>query len=249
MGSDFRDVNNDGSPDIWHTAVEFESFPLYGNHGREDFADLTVSSGLARLTSQMSGWGNGIFDFDNDGWKDLFVARSNVLDNISGLVPERQYPEPNSVFRNLGNGKFEDVSSEAGPDFTRAAPHRGVAFGDIDNDGHIDAVVTVLNGPVKLFHNVSNDNHHWILLKLVGTKSNRMGIGAQIHITTENGQSQWNEVTTAVGYASSSDSRVHFGLGSNRHVREIGIRWPSGIKQVVHDAGVDQIMTIKEPAS
>ena len=248
MGSDFRDVNNDGSSDIWHTAVEFESFPLYGNHGHGDFADLTVSSGLARLTSQMSGWGNGIFDFDNDGWKDLFVARSNVLDNISGLVPERQYPEPNSVFRNLGNGRFEDVSSDAGPDFAKAAPHRGVAFGDIDNDGHIDAVVTVLNGPVKLFHNVSGDHHHWILLKLVGTKSNRMGIGAQIHITGEDGQSQWNEVTTAVGYASSSDSRVHFGLGANRHIKEIEIRWPSGIKQVVHDAGVDQIVTIKEPA-
>jgi hypothetical protein len=247
MGSDFRDVNNDGLPDIWHTAVEFETFPLYGNRGHGDFADWTVSSGLARLTSQMSGWGNGIVDFDNDGWKDLFVARSNVLDNISGLVAERQYPERNSVFRNLGNGKFEDVSSGAGPDFDKEAPHRGVAFGDIDNDGRVDAVVTVLNGAVKLFHNVSGGDNHWILFKLVGTKSNRMGIGAQIHITTEDGRSQWNEVTTAVGYASSSDSRVHFGLGSNRHIREIEIRWPSGIKQVLHDADVDRIMTIHEP--
>lgn len=197
----------------------------------------------------MSGWGNGIVDFDNDGWKDLFVARSNVLDNISGLVAERQYPEPNSVFRNLGNGKFEDVSAAAGADFAKAAPHRGVAFGDIDNDGHVDAVVTVLNGPVKLFHNVSRDGNHWILLKLVGSKSNRMGIGAQLHITTEDGKSQWNEVTTAVGYASSSDSRVHFGLGSNRHIKEIEIRWPSGIRQVLHDVDVDRILPIQEPAS
>ncbi len=247
MGSDFRDLNNDGSPDIWHTAVEFETFPLYENRGHGDFADLTVSSGLARLSSQMSGWGNGIVDFDNDGWKDLFVARSNVLDNISGLVPERQYPEPNSVFRNLGNGKFEDVSSEAGPDFGKAAPHRGVAFGDIDNDGHVDMVVTVLNGPVKLFHNVSGDENHWILLKLAGTKSNRMGIGAQIHITTEDGRSQWNEVTTAVGYASSSDSRVHFGLGSNRRIKEIEIHWPSGIHQVLRDVNVDRVLSIQEP--
>jgi enediyne biosynthesis protein E4 len=247
MGSDFRDVNNDGLADSWHTAVEFETFPLYGNRGHGDFADWTVNSGLARLTSQMSGWGNGIVDFDNDGWKDLFVARSNVLDNISGLVPDRQYPEPNSVFRNLGNGKFEDVSSEAGPDFAKVAPHRGVAFGDIDNDGHVDMVVTVLNGPAKLFHNISGDNNHWILLKLVGTKSNRSGIGAQIHITTEDRKSQWNEVTTAVGYASSSDSRVHFGLGSNRHIKEVEIRWPSGIKQVVHDVDVDRIMVIREP--
>jgi enediyne biosynthesis protein E4 len=249
MGSDFRDVNNDGLPDIWHTAVEFETFPLYGNRGQGDFADWTANSGLARLTSQMSGWGNGIVDFDNDGWKDLFVARSNVLDNISGLVSERQYPERNSVFRNLGDGKFEDVSSGAGPDFAKEAPHRGVAFGDIDNDGRVDAVVTVLNGAVKLFHNVSGGDNHWILLKLVGSKSNRMGIGAQIRITTEDGRSQWNEVTTAVGYASSSDSRVHFGLGSNRHIREIEIRWPSGIKQVLHDADVDRITTIREPQS
>jgi len=247
MGSDFRDVNNDGLPDIWHTAVEFETFPLYGNRGHGDFADLTVSSGLARLTSQMSGWGNGIADFDNDGWKDLFVARSNVLDNISKLVPERQYPERNSIFRNLGNGKFEDASPEAGPDFQKEAPHRGVAFGDIDNDGRMDAVVTVLNGAVKLFHNVSVDNNHWILLKLVGTKSNRMGIGAQVRITTEDGHSQWNEVTTAVGFASSSDSRVHFGLGSNRRIKEIEIRWPSGIKQVLQDADVDRVMVVREP--
>src|SRR5208337_2124281 len=220
---------------------------LYGNRGRGDFADWTANSGLARLTSQMSGWGNGIVDLDNDGWKDLFVARSNVLDNISGLVSERQYPERNSVFRNLGNGKFEDVGSGAGPDFAKEAPHRGVAFGDIDNDGRVDAVVTVLNGAVKLFHNVSGDHNHWILLKLVGTKSNRMGIGAQVHITTEDGRSQWNEVTTAVGYASSSDSRVHFGLGSSRRIKEIEIRWPSGIKQVLHDADVDRVMTVHEP--
>jgi hypothetical protein len=249
MGGDFRDVNNDGLPDLWHTAVEFETFPLYVNRGHGDFADLTVSSGLARPTSQMSGWGNGIFDFDNDGWKDLFVARSNVLDNISGLVAERQYPEPNSVFRNLGDGKFEDVSAGAGADFATAAAHRGVAFGDIDNDGHIDMVVTVLNGPVKLFHNISADKNHWILLKLVGTRSNKMGIGAQIHITTEDGRSQWNEVTTAVGYGSSSDSRVHFGLGSSQRIKEIEVRWPSGIKQTMKDAGVDRMLTIQEPGS
>jgi hypothetical protein len=247
MGSDFRDVNNDGLADIWHTAVEFETFPLYENHGHGDFADSTVSGGLARLTSQMSGWGNGIVDFDNDGWKDLFVARSNVLDNISGLVPERHYPERNSVFRNLGSDKFEDASPDAGPDFAKEAPHRGVAFGDIDNDGHVDMVVTVLNGPVKLFHNISRDNNHWILLKLVGSRSNRMGIGAQIRILTEDGQSQWSELTTAVGYASSSDSRVHFGLGSNRHIKEIEIHWPSGIKQVLPNVDVDRIMSIQEP--
>jgi len=247
MGSDFRDVNNDGLPDIWHTAVEFETFPLYENRGGGEFADITVSGGLARVTSQMSGWGNGIFDFDNDGWKDLFVARSNVLDNISQLVPERQYAERNSVFRNLGNGRFEPVAAETGPDFEKTAPHRGATFGDIDNDGRVDAVVTVLNGAVKVFHNNCSGNHEWILLQLVGSKSNRMGIGAQVRITTEDGRMQWNEVTTAVGYASSSDSRVHFGLGSNRHIKEIEIRWPSGIQQRIQDAEGDRILTIHEP--
>ena len=110
-------------------------------------------------------------------------------------------------------------------------------------------MVTVLNGAVKLFHNVSGNKNHWILLKLAGTKSNRMGIGAQVHLTTEDGQSQWNEVTTAVGFASSSDSRVHFGLGTNQRVKEIEIRWPSGIRQTVHDVSADQVMTIREPAS
>lgn len=150
------------------------------------------------------------------------------------------------MFRNLGNGKFEDVSSEAGPDLAKEAPHRGVAFGDIYNDGRVDAVVTVLNGSVKLFHNVSSNDNHWILLRLIGTKSNRMGIGAQVRITSEDGQSQWNEVTTAVGFASSSDSRVHFGLGANRRLKEIEIRWPSGIKQVLRDVDVDRVMTIRE---
>jgi len=246
MGADFRDVNNDGLPDIWHVAVEREKFPLYINDGKGSFDDRTTASGLG-VTADMSGWGNGIVDFDNDGWKDLFVARSNVMDNISEINPERQYPEPNSVFRNMGNGKFEDVSSTTGPDFQLAAPHRGVAFGDLDNDGRVDMVVSVLNGPAKLFHNISENKNHWILLKLVGTKSNRMGIGAQIHITMEDGKSQWNEVTTAVGYASSSDSRVHFGLGKNERIKEVEIRWPSGIKQVLQDVSVDRILTIEEP--
>ena len=245
MGSDFRDINNDGRPDIWYTAVEHETFPLLINQGNGEFDDLTQESGL-RATKEMSGWGNGIFDFDNDGWKDLFVARANVLDNISELG-NRKYPEPNSLFRNLGNGKFAEVGSSAGPDFAKEAAHRGVAFGDLFNDGRIDAVVTVLGGPVEILRNVSETGNHWVLFKLVGTRSNRMGIGAQIHILTEDGASQWNEVTTAVGYTASSDSRVHFGLGKNRLVKDVEIRWPSGIKQVLHDVGADQIVMVEEP--
>jgi hypothetical protein len=139
------------------------------------------------------------------------------------------------------------VSATAGPDFQKEAAHRGVAFGDLDNDGRIDMVVSVLNGPAELFHNVSETGNHWILLKLVGTRSNRMAIGAQIKLTTTDGAMQWNEVTTAVGYASSSDPRVHFGLGNNTAVKEIEIRWPSGIRQVLRDQPVDQILKIEEP--
>ncbi len=246
MGSDFKDIDNDGLPDIWYTAVERETFPLLRNAGGGLFDDVTHSSGL-QSTNEMSGWGNGIFDFDNDGWKDLFVARANVLDNVSVVTPNRKYPEPNSIFRNLGTGKFVDVGRTAGPDFQLEAPHRGVAFGDLFNDGRIDAVVTVLNGPVQLLRNISNTGNHWLLLKLVGTKSNRMGIGAQIHITTEDGKQQWNEVTTAVGYASSSDPRVHFGLAGNQRVKDIEIRWPSGIHQMLHNIAANQILTIEEP--
>ena len=246
MGADFRDVNNDGLPDIWHTAVEREEFPLLVNRGKGEFDDETVSSGLAK-TNDMSGWGNGIFDFDNDGWKDLFVARANVMDNISVLNPARKYEEPNTIFRNLGNGKFADVTSESGA--TRiAGAHRGAAFGDLFNEGRIDAVVSVENGATKVFRNVSQNSNHWILLKLTGTKSNRMGIGAQIKLTAEDGSKQWNEVTTAVGYASSSDPRVHFGLRANAKIKEIEIRWPSGIKQVLHDVAADQILAVEEPA-
>jgi len=247
MGSDFRDLNNDGLPDVWHTAVEHETFPLYLNAGKGQFVDATATSGLAQLTNRMSGWGNGIFDFDNDGWKDLFVARSNVMDNIHELVASREYPERNSLFRNLGNGKFEEVGEQAGPDFLIASPHRGVAFGDIDNDGRIDIVVTQLGGNVKLFHNETVNHGHWILIKLVGTRSNRMGLGAQIRITAEDGATQWNHVTTAVGYACSSDSRVHFGLGNNRMIRELEVLWPSRTRQTLHNVEVDRVLTIEEP--
>jgi len=246
MGSDFRDVNNDGLPDIWHTAVEHEDFPLYINQGKGIFMDVTVPSGLGQLTNRMTGWSNGIFDFDNDGWKDLFVARANVMDNIQEAIPSQMYPEHNSVFRNLGNGKFDEVSGDAGPDFLIADAHRGVAFGDIDNDGRIDAVVTALNGHVKLFHNISDTNHHWILLRLVGTKSNRMGLGAKIRIKTDDGRTQWNEATTAVGYACASDSRIHFGLGNSRLIKELEIVWPSHIRQVLHNVEVDRILTVEE---
>jgi hypothetical protein len=245
MGADFRDVDNDGRPDLWHTAIENESFPLYQNRG-SDFLEITAKAMLSK-TRTMSGWSNGIFDFDNDGWKDLFVARGNVLDNIA-MFSNRRAEESNTVFRNLGNARFQDVSAEAGSGFQEAALHRGAAFGDLDNDGRIDAVVTVVNGQGKYFHNISRNDRHWILLKLIGVKSNRMGLGAQIRITGEDNLKQWNQVTTAVGYACSSDSRVHFGLGPSKIAREIAIRWPSGVHQTLRNVAADRVLSIEERA-
>ena len=187
-------------------------------------------------------------DLDNDGWKDLFAARSDVLDTIEQFS-SRRFATPNVVFRNLGNGKFKDVSATAGSAFQLPAVHRGLAVGDLDNDGRMDAVIAVVNGPAKIFHNVTQSTNHWILLQLCGTKSNRMGIGAQIRLTAEDGSKQYSEVTTSVGYASSSDSRVHFGLGASKMAKEIEIRWPSGARQVLENVQGDKIVSIEEPSA
>jgi hypothetical protein len=247
MGADFRDVNNDGLPDIWHTAIENETFPLYLNQGKGLFLSAGRASRLANLTKPMSGWSNGIVDLDNDGWKDLVVARGNVMDNIGDISRHFNYAEPNSVFRNLGNGQFDDVSATAGTDFTRPAPNRGLAYGDLDNDGRMDLVVTSLGGAVRVLRNVTESQNHWILLKLVGTRSNRMGLGAQVRITTGDGRKLYNEATTSTGYAASSDPRIHFGLGKSSAVKEIEIRWPSGTRQLLHDVTADRILEVTEP--
>jgi hypothetical protein len=247
MGVDFRDLFNKGLPSLWITAIEKESFPLFVNVGGGQFEERTAAGKLALDTFEMSGWSNAIMDLDNDGWKDLIVVRSNVQDNIAEYSP-RQYGEPNSVFRNLGNGRFENVSRAAGEAFQTPAAHRGLAVGDLDNDGRLDAVVTVLNGNAKLFRNTGGNSNHWLLLKLVGARSNRMGIGARIRLTTPDGLSQYNHVTTSTGYACSSDSRVHFGLGRSATVREIEVTWPSGIRQVLRNVAADRVIEVNEPA-
>ena len=247
MGVDFRDLFNKGFPSLWVTAVEKETFPLFVNLGRGQFDDRTAPSKIAMDTFEMSGWSNAIVDLDNDGWKDLMVARGNVQNNIT-LYSPRHAEEPPSVFRNLTNGRFQNVSATAGPDFQKASMHRGLAVGDLDNDGRMDAVVSVLGGQAKIFHNTTRNSNHWILLKLTGTKSNRMAIGAKVRLSTADGLVQYNHVTTSTGYACSSDPRVHFGLGASAAAKEIEITWPSGIHQLLHDVPADRIVPITEPA-
>ena len=246
MGTDFRDILNQGLPSIWVTAIEKETFPLFLNVGHGQFEDRTSTARLAMDTYEMSGWSNAIVDLDNDGWKDLLVVRSNVQDNIEMYSP-RQYREPGSVFRNLGNGKFENVTATSG-DLQKPAAHRGLAVGDLDNDGRMDAVATVLNGNARVLHNTTRNGNHWILLKLEGTKSNRMGIGARVKLTAADGSVQYNHATTATGYASSSDSRVHFGLGGSASAKEIEIAWPSGIRQVLRNVAADRVLSVRESA-
>jgi len=246
MGVDFRDLFNNGRPSLWVTAIEKETFPLYVNVGRGQFVDKTAASGLSMETFEMSGWSNAIADMDNDGWKDLLVARANVQDNISMYSP-RQHEEPMTAFRNLGNGRFQNVTGGAGSDFQKPSAHHGLAVGDLDNDGRMDVVVTVLNkGPAKIFRNTTQNGNHWLLLKLTGTKSNRMGIGAKVRLTAADGSMQYNHVTTSTGYACSSDVRVHLGLGASDTAKELEVIWPSGIRQVLRDVRADRLVSVTE---
>lgn len=246
MGADFRDIDNDGRPDIFETSMFGEGFPLFRNLGNGEFQDMTGSSGLAAASSRLTAWGNGAYDFDNDGYKDLFSANSDILDN-SMEIAHRPFPLPNSLFRNKGGPSFEDVSKSAGPGFSVPAAHRGAAFGDLNNDGKVDIVTTNLNGSPEILMNRTQNGNHWILLKLVGTKSNRDGLGTRVAITTSSGV-QFNQCTTAVGYNSSSDKRVHFGVGAATTIDKIELIWPSRIRQVLANVKTDQILTITEPA-
>jgi hypothetical protein len=195
----------------------------------------------------VSGWGAGIYDFDNDGYKDLFSANSHVSENAD-LDPQQRYRQPNAVFHNLRNGTFADVSANAGKAFTEAAAHRGCAFGDLNNDGKIDVVVSAIGSPGELLYNTSSGSNHWILIQAVGVKSNRDGIGTQIKVTGQSGLVQYDHVTTAGSYASSSDKRVHFGLGPATLIKEIELRWPSGTVQVLRNVKADQVLKVVESA-
>jgi len=245
MGVDFRDYRNDGRPGIFITALGGETFPLYRNEGNDLFTMDTYPANIGFPTYKMSGWGTGIVDFNNDGYKDLFSANSHVSENAD-IDPQQHYLQTNAIFENMKNNTFQDVSAHAG--LSLRAAHRGAAFGDLNNDGKIDVVVSVIAGHAELLYNTTANGNHWLLIQTIGTKSNRDGIGTQIKLTSHSGSAQFNQVTTAGSYASSSDKRVHFGLGRDKLVKEITLRWPSGTVQTLHNVKADQILRVTEGA-
>ncbi len=245
MGVDFRDWTNSGRPGIFVTSLGGETFPLFRNEDGKLFTMATYESGIGFATFRMSGWGAGIYDLDNDGYKDLFSANSHVSENAD-VNPQQHYQQPNGVFQNLRNGHFQDVSAEAGPALRLRAAHRGAAFGDLNNDGKVDVVVSAIGGSAELLYNASTGSNHWIAIETVGVKSNRDGIGTRIKLIGESGLVQYNEITTAGSYASSSDKRAHFGLGRDSLVKEIELRWPSGTVQVLRNVKADQILKVTE---
>ena len=245
MGLDFRDFNNDGYPDIAFVALNNQTFPVFRNTGKGDFREVTTESGMRDPSRQMSGFGAALYDFDNDGWKDLFVSRGHVE---SLNQPGQPVDQPNTVFRNVGaSGKWVPLTEEAGFQSVPPARHRGCAFGDLDGDGRVDVVVSALGNDAEIWMNRSAKSGHWLDVALRGTKSNRDGIGARIKLVTRSG-AQFNHMTTSVGYASSSDGPVHFGLGAENRADLVEIHWPSGIVQILQNVSADQVLKVTEPA-
>ena len=245
MGIDFQDYNNDGLPDLVVTDLANQKYALYRNNGDGSFTYDSYVSGLAGMTLLHSGWGISFLDYDNDGWKDLLIAQGHDLDTVELNYPQLHYKEPMLLARNTGKA-FVDVSKESGSVFQNPWVGRGMAVGDLDNDGRVDAVVTTNGGPAHILHNETATPNHWLSINLVGHRSNRDGIGAEIKLTTSK-DSQYVTVTTAGSYLSSNDKRAHFGIGADTIAKQIEIHWPSGIVQKLENVQGDRVLKVDEP--
>ena len=248
MGVDFADYNNDGWPDLIDTDLANQKYALYRNNRDGTFSYASYPTGVAAMTFFDSGWGVRFADYDNDGWKDILAAQGHDLDNVSLTSAQVHYREPFMTARNLGGKSFINVGSVSGPLYQQRWVGRGLATGDINNDGRIDAVLSENDGPLHILINRTVTGNHWLGVRLIGHRSNRDGIGAVIKVTTSSG-SQWQTVTTASSYLSSSDPRAHFGLGKDPSVNTLQIRWPSGTVQVLHNVAGDHYVTIDEPVT
>jgi hypothetical protein len=242
MGCDVKDYDNDGWPDIFYNNLMNQIHGLFRNSGGTGFSYVSPELGVEPGSRAASGWSCGFFDFDNDGWKDVFSANGHVDDVGEGT---RQH---DTLLRNLGGRKFVDVSAELGADFNRQGYKRGSAIGDLDNDGSLDLVVTALNERPRILLNSGNAGRHWLGIELTGTHSNRDATSAVVKVTTRSGRMLWNHVSASVGFLSSSDKRVHFGLGVEAEVEKVEVRWPSGQTQTLLKPAVDRYLKVREPA-
>ncbi|HXG34626.1 MAG TPA: CRTAC1 family protein [Bryobacteraceae bacterium] len=243
MGVSVADYDGDGWFDIVKTNFAGDTSSLYRNLGKNFFEDATFQSGLGRNT-RFLGWGAGFFDFDNDGWPDILTTNGHVYPEV-GDEGDSGYRQRKVLYRNLGNGRFDDVSLAAGPGILEQVPGRGCAFGDFDNDGDIDIVVNCVNDYPQLLRCDSSVKNHWIKVKTVGVKSNRSGIGARVYCTPEGGRRQMDEVRSGGSYLSQNDLRVHFGLGKAEKA-DIEVHWPSGIVDKIPGVAAGQVITIIE---
>jgi hypothetical protein len=246
MGADARDIDNDGREDVFVVAITNEAFPLFRSTAKGRFADITYPSGIGRHTQAFTGWSNGIYDFNNDGFKDLFAACGAIDDNVEEFS-NRKSRQPNLLLVNQSGKQFLDASGLAGRDFLQPGWHRGAAFGDFDADGRVDIVVTRIGARAALLRNTSPARNHWLALRLRGRRSNRDGIGAMIRVAGATSRSQWNRVTASTGYASSSDRTVFFGMGADLTAQSIEIVWPSGARQRLENVACDRYLTLEEP--
>jgi enediyne biosynthesis protein E4 len=241
MGADAKDYDNDGDVDIFYNDLMGQIWALFDNAGGKYFRYVSPSTKLAQLSSRYSGWSGGFLDYNNDGWKDIFSANGDV-DN---LVPDA--PQHDTMFENRDGKEFVSVTEEMGPDFLRVGFQRGAAFADLNNDGFPDIVVTSLNQKPRILLNSADSDSHWLLIQLTGHKSNRDAIGARVKLTTPSGRTLYNHVTPSVGFLSSSDRRVHFGLASERSAASIEVRWPGGAVQTLRNVPGNQILKVAEP--
>ncbi len=245
MGIDAADVDGDGWMDIYVTHLDLELNRLYRNNRDETFDDVTFASGIGNKALLLSGVSMKFFDYDNDGWNDIFQLNGAMLDNIRLYHAEVTYAEPKLMFRNIGLGKFEKVSELLGPDFMRPTVGRGSAVGDFDNDGDLDLAITNRGDYPQILRNDGGNANNWLEAKLVGTKSNRDGIGSVLKLVSE-GVTQVEQAKGGMAYMSAHDPRIHFGLGKRRTIESLEITWPSGAVTTLANVSVNQIIAIKE---
>ena len=247
MGVDSGDYDRDGRPDIVVTNFSQDTNTLYRNIGESMFIDVTAMAGLSRTSFPNLGWGTGLVDVDNDGWLDLFVSNGHIYPQITSSDSGSAYLQPKELYRNLGDGSFQDVTGQAGADLAIPKPARGTAFGDYDNDGDIDVLVVNIDQPPSLYRNDGGNRRRWVSLRLEGTDGNRDGVGAWVELETGDGR-QAAEVRSGGSYLSHNDTRLHFGLGDAVRVEAVRIRWPNGNTETLGPLEADRFVTIREGA-